>query len=188
MPENQPQFSAPVTTRQPPYLRMQLSNTIQQKPIISPVTPGRPASVHANPNGIAQYLTDLDDLDNTIIQPTTSLPAVPVKLYKRIKDRDFVDLNALMPQTLYTLKGVNTTYKLRVHEQPGGADSISVDRNPSYERAIKSFLTCLEGWNVFARVTAYLYPEIAQHLIAYQDQIQSYNQNFPPDTRHMAQI
>ena len=44
---------------------------------------------------IAQYLTDLDDLDNKVIQPTTSLPALPAKLYKRIKDRDFVDLNAL---------------------------------------------------------------------------------------------
>ena len=87
-----------------------------------------------------------------------------------------------MPQTLYTLKGVNTTYKLRVHKQPGGADSISVDRNPSCEQAIKSFLTWLMGWNVFARVTAYLYPEIAHQLFAYQDQIQSYNQNFPPDT------
>ena len=66
MPENQPQLPAAVTTRQPPDLRMQPPNTIQQQPIIIPVTPGRPASVHANPNGIAQYLTDLDDLDNTV--------------------------------------------------------------------------------------------------------------------------
>ena len=161
MPANQPQSSATVTTRQPPDFRMQPLTTIQQQPIISPVTPSMPASVHANPNGIAQYLTDLDDLDNTVIQPTTSLPALPAKLYKGIKDRDFVDLNALMPQTLYTMKGVNTTHKLRVHKQPGGADSISVDRNPSYERAIKSFLTWLDGWNIFARVTVYLYPEIA---------------------------
>ena len=53
---------------------------------------------------------------------------LPAKLYKRIKDRDFGDLNALMPQTLYTPKRANTTYKLGVQERPGGADSISVDR------------------------------------------------------------
>ena len=129
MPENQRQLSATVTARQPPDLRMQPSNTIQQQPIISSVTPGRPASVHANPNGTAQYLTDLDDLDNKVTQPTTSLPVLPAKLYKQIKDQDFVDLNPLMPQTLYTPKGVNTTYKLKVHKQPGGAYSISVDRN-----------------------------------------------------------
>ena len=82
MPKNQPQLSATATTRQPPDLRMQPSNTIQQQPIVIPVTPGRPAFVHSNPNGIAQYLTDLDDLDNTVIQPTKSLPALPAKLYK----------------------------------------------------------------------------------------------------------
>ena len=80
-----------------------------------------------------------------------------------------------MPQRLYTRKGVNTTYKLAVQEQSGGVDSISVDRQQSYERAIKSFLTWLEVWNVFARITAYLYPEITHQLFAYQDQIQDYN-------------
>ena len=36
--------------------------------------------------------------------------------------------------------------------------------------------------NVFARVTAYLYPETVHQFFAYQDQIQGYNQNFPPET------
>ena len=55
------------------------------------------------------------------------------------------------------------------------------DRQLSNERAIKSFLTWLEGWNVFDRVTAYLYPEIAHQLFAFQDQIHGYNQNSPPE-------
>ena len=86
MPESQPQLPATVTTRQPSNHRMPLPSTTQQQPMISPATPGRQVSIHANPTRIVQYLTDLADLDNTVIQPTTSLPALPAKLYKQLKN------------------------------------------------------------------------------------------------------
>ena len=39
---------------------------------------------------MSQYLEDVNELDNAIIKPTPNLPPLPAKIYKRIKNREYV--------------------------------------------------------------------------------------------------
>ena len=100
---------------------------------------------------VSQYLEDVNELDNAIIKPTPNLPPLPAKIYKRIKNREYVDLNALVPQALYSSKATATTYRVNLGETAVSEGNIALSKEPAYDKTIKSFMSWLEGWNVFIR-------------------------------------
>ena len=127
---------------------------------------------------VSQYLEDVNELDNAIIKPTPNLLPLPAKIYKRIKNREYVDLNALVPQALYSSKATAITYRVNLGETAVSEGNIALSKEPAHDKKIKSFMSWLEGWNVFAQVTAFMYPDLAHELFAYQDQISNYNKTF----------
>ena len=71
--------------------------------------PGRRSTVA---DEVSQYLEDVNELDNAMIKPIQNLPPLPAKIYKRIKNREYVYLKALVPHALYSSKATATTYRL----------------------------------------------------------------------------
>ena len=112
---------------------------------------------------VSQYSEDVNERDNAIIKPTPNLPPLPAKIYERIKNREYVNLNALVPQALYSSKA----YRVNLGETAVSEGNIALSKKPAYDKTIKSFMSWLEGWNVFAQVPAFMYPDLAHELFAY---------------------
>ena len=125
---------------------------------------------------VSQYSEDVNELDYAIIKPTPILSSLPAKSHKRIKNRENIDLNASVPHALYCPKA--TTYRLNLGKTAVSEGNIALSKQPAYDKTIKSFMSWLEGWNVFTQITAFLYPELAHELFAYQHQIANYNKYF----------
>ena len=79
---------------------------------------------------VSQYLEDVNELDNAIIKPAPNLPPLPAKIYKKIKNREYVDLNALVPHALYSSKATATTYRLNLGETAVSEGNIAMSKEP----------------------------------------------------------
>ena len=114
----------------------------------------------------------------SLFQPSlSSLPPLSPKLIKAMKAKEYIDLNTLLPNSLYDTTA-NQSYSLQV--QPGGSgdETVSLTQTGRTAQKITNFVTWLEAWNVFIRGMVHFHPHLAPDLLAYQESFSTLSRNY----------
>ena len=110
--------------------------------------------------------------------PISNLPPLSPKLIKTMKDKDYVDLNLLLPSSLYDTTA-NNSYSLQVTPGSEGAESLSLTQARRTTQKITNLVSWLDAWNIFIRAMVHFHPVLAQELLAYQESFCTFNHSYP---------
>ncbi len=117
------------------------------------------------------------NIDSLFHSPLSSLPPLSPKLIKCMKAKEYIDLNTLLPNSLYDTTS-DQSYSLQVQPGVGGDETVSLTQTRRTAQKITSFLTWLEAWNVFIRGMVHFHPHLAPDLLAYQESFTALNRNY----------
>ena len=107
------------------------------------------------------------------------LPPISEKPLREIKNRDFVDLNSLLPTALYDGTSELDNLYLKVNPTANGEQQLSFASKNSRKRKITDFQSWLEAWNIFIRTMVFYHPELGPELLAYQECISTFQRRYP---------
>ena len=107
------------------------------------------------------------------------LPPISEKPLREIKNRDFVDLNSLLPTALYDGTSELDNLYLKVNPTANGKQQLSFASKNSRKRKITDFQSWLEAWNIFIRTMVFYHPELGPELLAYQECISTFQRRYP---------
>ena len=173
----------PLPVPQPGTLQLSPASTISHPtlaPIPQPVN-AQPAANFATSQPAAEImpaenqtlpaaasLLHRGNIESLFHSPLSSLPPLSPKLIKAMKAKEYIDLNTLLPNSLYDTTS-NQSYSLQV--QPGGSgdESVSLTQTRKSVQKITNFVSWMEAWNVFIRAMVHFHPVLAPDLLAYQE-------------------
>ena len=112
-------------------------------------------------------------------QQDPSLPPLPEKLRTKIIKRAYVDFNDLLSDNIYPPPSYASSqdhFTLALNPQ----DATTLAFVPSQRKKcrIDGLSSWLEAWNVYLRTILSLFPQLAPHLLAYQDQMCKFSRKF----------
>lgn len=179
---------ASTTVPQVPYVQpnLQLAPQQSQSPVpgVTPTAdPPLPPTIHSSVPIPADSATTTaiprhqGNFASLFSSPVSNLPPLSPKLMKSMKEKEYVDLNTLLPTSLYdTLASPSFSLKL----QPGshGDESVSLTQTRRSLQKISTFDNWLEAWNIFIRSMVNFHPHLAAELLAYQESFCSLNRSY----------
>ena len=131
--------------------------------------------------------TPAQDSDTHAVQsaPQAEHPPLPNKVKQRIIRGKYIDLDTLLPESLYPARhGVSPSpsFTLRLSNDPASTDGdvVIAQQKPGTKRTIRDLTSWMEAWNVYIQVLVHHSPARAPALLAYQRIICDANVRFAP--------
>ncbi len=134
----------------------------------------------SQPN-IVDQLQQQQGNSNTILLPTPKgcLPPLSIKIIKAIQSKDYVDFNALLPNSLYDGSEFSNQFTLTLNSNEGNDKSIAVTPQGGSKQKINSVASWFEAWNVFIQAMIKFHPDLAPDLLSYQETICNFQRLYP---------
>ena len=117
------------------------------------------------------------NIESLFHSPLSSLPPLSPKLIKAMKAKEYIDLNTLLPNSLYDTTA-NQSYSLQVQPGATGDETVSLTQTRRTAQKITNFISWLEAWNVFIRGMVHFHPHLAPDLLAYQESFSALSRNY----------
>ena len=179
-----PQLSpASTTTPQSSHIQQNLQLADQQShsspPAITPTAaPTLPSASHTpEPVLAATVPTQQGNFASLFSSPISNLPPLSPKLIKSMREKEYVDLNTLLPNSLYDTMA-SPSFSLKVQPGSYGDESVSLTQTRRSTQKISTFDNWLEAWNIFIRSMVHFHPHLAPELLAYQESFCSLNRSY----------
>lgn len=145
-----------------------------------PPTPGLQDETRGLGNASSQQSNLPGNLNTFLHSPINNLPPMSSKLIKALKDKDFIDLTSLLPNSLYEISPYSQ-YSLEVlpSSEQGANSSLSLTQTKRPSQKITTLINWIEAWNVYIRGMVHFHPYLAPELLAYQESFCSINKSYP---------
>ena len=114
------------------------------------------------------------NLQNLFSANMSALPPLSTKTLKAIQDKEYVDFNLLLPNSLYDPASLNQNVNLQFNPTQMGEGSVSWSSTRRHAAKISDFPTWLEAWNVFVRAVVFYHSDLALDLLMYQECISNF--------------
>ena len=114
------------------------------------------------------------NLQNLFSANMSALPPLSTKILKAIKDKEYVDFNLLLPNSLYDPASLNQNFNLQFNPNQIVEGSVSWSSTRRHAAKVSDFPTWLEAWNVFIRAMVFYHSELALDLLMYQECISNF--------------
>ena len=161
------------TISQLPATEVPQQATLPQPPLTAMSEPTAATTAAATPHASLHQ----GNIVSLFHSPLSSLLPLSPKLIKAMKTKEYIDLNTLLPNSLYNTTA-NQSYSLLV--QPGGSgdETMSLTQPCRTAQKLTNFVTWLEAWNVFIRGMVHFHPHLAPDLLAYQESVSTLSSNY----------
>ena len=111
---------------------------------------------------------------------TPLLPPLSEKVMKEIKNKEYINFNTLLPNTLYDASAELDNLYLKVNPSSNGEQSLSFASKNDRKKKIFDAASWLEAWNIYIRAMVHFHPELAPELLVYQESICTFQRLYPP--------
>ena len=142
-----------------------------------PTTSQTSEPVLADPVATTTVPTKQGNFASLFSSPVSNLPPLSPKLMKNMKDKEYVDLNTLLPNSLYDTMA-SPSFSLKVQPGSYGDESVSLTQTRRSTQKISTFDNWLEAWNIFIRSMVHFHPNLAPELLAYQESFCYLNRSY----------
>ena len=107
-----------------------------------------------------------------------SLPPLSAKLMKSIQNKEFIDLNSLLPNALYD-NSVNPGRFSFTIDPSDSTSKVSVSPSTQNKQKINNSVSWFEAWNIYIQAMVNFHPELAKDMLAYQESICTFQRTYP---------
>ena len=99
----------------------------------------------------------------------SSLPPVSQKVMKSLQNKEYVDLNSLLPTSLYDQVTHPHSFNLKFNPTEPGESVMAVSSPALNKVKINNAATWLQAWNIYIRGMIYFHPDLAPSMLSFQE-------------------